>query len=118
MVSRKKHVETCGTCDYQCNDKIREAPEDAPCRCWEEKELPEPGDLTEACPFWEEAEESCICGSCSGSGEGMYDGAICHSCHGSGERLTEYGLALHEAAEDDEANRRYELRKDREMFGT
>ena len=25
------------------------------------------------------------CGSCSGSGEGMYDGSTCNSCKGSGE---------------------------------
>lgn len=26
------------------------------------------------------------CPSCSGSGEGMYDGSTCHRCGGSGER--------------------------------
>jgi hypothetical protein len=25
-----------------------------------------------------------ICGSCNGSGEGMFDGSICTTCHGSG----------------------------------
>lgn len=25
-----------------------------------------------------------ICSWCSGSGEGMYDGATCRKCHGSG----------------------------------
>jgi hypothetical protein len=27
----------------------------------------------------------CLCGSCNGSGEGMYDGSTCHTCGGSGE---------------------------------
>jgi len=30
-------------------------------------------------------DEGRICGSCNGSGEGMYDGSTCRSCGGSGE---------------------------------
>ena len=31
-----------------------------------------------------EDDEDEICSWCSGSGEGMYDGATCQKCHGSG----------------------------------
>ena len=34
-----------------------------------------------------EAEEAVICGGCSGSGEGMHEGANCGTCGGSGEVL-------------------------------
>ena len=33
--------------------------------------------------------ESVICGNCSGSGEGMYDGSTCSTCNSSGEVLRE-----------------------------
>lgn len=33
---------------------------------------------------WMEDGEDEICGGCSGSGEGMYDGSSCYKCHGSG----------------------------------
>jgi hypothetical protein len=45
-----------------------------------------------------------ICGSCNGSGEGMYDGSTCHMCKGSGceptvrcdwEELDIYGVDAH-----------------------
>ena len=32
----------------------------------------------------EEEREDEICSWCSGSGEGMYDGATCKKCHGCG----------------------------------
>lgn len=32
----------------------------------------------------EEGYEDEICSGCSGSGEGIYDGATCTKCHGSG----------------------------------
>lgn len=32
----------------------------------------------------DEGDEDLICISCSGSGEGMYDGTRCHACKGSG----------------------------------
>lgn len=32
----------------------------------------------------EDEPEDEICTGCSGSGEGMYDGATCRKCHGSG----------------------------------
>lgn len=35
-------------------------------------------------PCHQEAEDNAICGSCSGSGEGMWDGSTCRSCRGSG----------------------------------
>ncbi len=31
--------------------------------------------------------EEGACASCSGSGEGMYDGQTCHACKGSGSQL-------------------------------
>lgn len=31
-----------------------------------------------------EEDEDYICQSCSGSGEGMYDGAVCRKCKGTG----------------------------------
>ena len=36
--------------------------------------------------FTDTDDEPGICPTCSGSGEGMYDGAICSDCHGWGER--------------------------------
>ena len=32
----------------------------------------------------DEDDEDEICSGCSGSGEGMWDGATCNKCHGSG----------------------------------
>ncbi len=32
----------------------------------------------------EDDDEDDICSGCSGSGEGMHDGASCYKCHGSG----------------------------------
>jgi DnaJ-class molecular chaperone len=46
----------------------------------------------------EEYEEQ-YCGSCSGSGEGMWPGATCHACRGSG---TEYVLIDKPQVEDEE----------------
>ena len=38
------------------------------------------------CPSHDdEAREGDICGTCNGSGEGMYDGSVCGHCGGSGE---------------------------------
>lgn len=31
--------------------------------------------------------EEGACSSCSGSGEGMYDGSTCHACKGSGSQM-------------------------------
>ncbi len=38
----------------------------------------------------EEHDEDYICPSCSGSGEGMYDGAVCHKCKGTGGYPKQY----------------------------
>lgn len=43
------------------------------------EEIDEPEVETE-----DEDDEDEICSGCSGSGEGMYDGATCRKCHGSG----------------------------------
>jgi DnaJ-class molecular chaperone len=32
-------------------------------------------------------EDMCLCYSCDGSGEGMYDGARCRTCDGTGSLL-------------------------------
>ena len=38
----------------------------------------------------EEEHEEYICPSCSGSGEGMHDGAVCHKCKGTGGYPKQY----------------------------
>ena len=43
-------------------------------------------DLRDALGIEEEDE---ICSGCSGSGEGMWDGATCNKCHGSGTEPVE-----------------------------
>ena len=37
------------------------------------------------CPHCEDGYEDIVCGSCSGSGEGMWDGSTCRTCKGRGE---------------------------------
>lgn len=48
-------------------------------------------DYEEPDEYIEEDDEDEICSWCSGSGEGMYDGAACGKCHGSGVELQEKG---------------------------
>ena len=38
----------------------------------------------------EEDDDDYICPSCSGSGEGMNDGAVCHKCKGTGGYPKQY----------------------------
>ena len=45
-----------------------------------------------------EWEEGC-CASCSGSGEGMYEGQTCHACKGSGSQL--YPVEVSTEGEDE-----------------
>lgn len=40
-------------------------------------------------PIEEDDDEDEICGACSGSGEGMYDGSTCYRCKGSGSEPRE-----------------------------
>ena len=44
--------------------------------------------------------EQGTCASCSGSGEGMYDGSICHACKGTGSQW--YPVAGPDEDEDEE----------------
>lgn len=37
-----------------------------------------------------EEDDDYICPSCSGSGEGMHDGAVCHKCKGTGGYPKQY----------------------------
>ena len=46
-----------------------------------------------------EYEESC-CASCSGSGEGMWDGSTCHACKGTGSQM--YPVAGPDENDDEE----------------
>ncbi len=43
---------------------------------------------------WEEG----TCASCSGSGEGMYDGSTCHACKGSGSQM--YPVEVNEGEDE------------------
>ena len=46
-------------------------------------------------------EESDICGSCNGSGEGMADGTKCSTCGGSGDSKKHWGKKKHDQDDDD-----------------
>lgn len=46
-------------------------------------------DLRDALSIEDDEPEDEICPGCSGSGEGMWDGATCNKCHGSGTEPVE-----------------------------
>lgn len=44
--------------------------------------------------------EEGYCASCSGSGEGMWDGSTCHACKGSGSQM--YPVEVNEPDDENE----------------
>lgn len=54
--------------------------------------------------------EEVVCSTCSGSGEGMADGARCWSCKGTGTLM----IIMDGRDQDDDGDAAYEAARDRE----